>query len=230
MDIEVFCDESSQEVLADKSANKFLVLGSLWMPAEYREEFKSAIRAIKDEHHYHNEIKWNKVAPSSQAFYQKLVGYFFSTDNLRFRGILVEAEKVDMVRFNHADNELGFYKFYYQLLHHWVLDYNNYSFFLDHKINKDKTRLKELKRVLASANLFANIENVQALPSHESVGIQLADFFMGALNGKMNGKVTSEAKKGLIAEIEHGLGRPIQPTPKAEEKFNVFKINLQGGW
>jgi hypothetical protein len=43
--------------------------------------------------------------------------------------------------------------------------------------------------------LFASIENVQALPSKELLGIQLADFLMGALNGKVNGKITSEAKR-----------------------------------
>lgn len=230
MEFEVYCDESSPEVLWDKSANKYLVLGSIWIPAAFREELKRAIKAIKKEHNYRNEIKWNKVAPSSFEFYKALVRYFFNTECIRFRGIIVEADKVDMVKFHNDDSELSFYKFYYQLLHHWILDFNEYSIFIDHKVNKDLNRVHHLKDVLNKANLFSSIENLQALPSHELLGIQLADFLMGALNGKVNGKVTSTGKLGIIKEIETLLKHEIAPTPKAEEKFNVFKINLEGGW
>lgn len=135
-----------------------------------------------------------------------------------------------MVKFHNDNSELSFYKFYYQLLHHWILDFNEYYIFIDHKVNKDLNRIHKLKNVLNNANLFSSIENVQALPSNEMLGIQLADFLMGALNGKVNGKITSEAKLDIIRDIEKSLGNSIKPTPKAEEKFNVFKINLQGGW
>ncbi|TXD83865.1 DUF3800 domain-containing protein [Subsaximicrobium wynnwilliamsii] len=230
MKFEVYCDESSPEVLWDRTANKYLVLGSVWIPSDFREELKEAIKQIKNKHNYRNEIKWNKVSPSSFNFYKALVHYFFSTDSIRFRAIIVEADKVDMVKFHNDDSELSFYKFYYQLLHHWILDFNEYYIFIDHKINKDLNRIHNLKDVLNQANLFSSIENVQALPSHELLGIQMADFLMGAINGKMNGKITSETKKEIINEIEKRLGHAIMATPKAEEKFNIFKINLQGGW
>lgn len=230
MKFEVFCDESSPEVLWDKKANKFLVLGSVWIPADYRPEFKDSIKKIKEVHNYRNEIKWNKVSPSSLSFFKSLIKYFFSTENIRFRGILVEAEKVNMVKFHNDNSELSFYKFYYQLLHHWILDFNEYSILIDHKVNKDHNRVQDLQRILKQANLFSNIENVQALPSHEVLGIQLTDFLTGALNGKFNEKITSKAKKEIIEEIEKHLKRKIKPTPQAEKKFNVFKINLEGGW
>ncbi|MFN6077559.1 MAG: DUF3800 domain-containing protein [Fluviicola sp.] len=230
MKFEVYCDESSPEVLWDKKANKFLVLGSIWIPSDYRKEFKDSIKQIKTKYNYRNEIKWNKVSPSNLAFYLELIDYFFSTDNTRFRAIMIEAEKVNMVKFHNDDSELSFYKFYYQLLHHWILDFNDYSIFIDHKVNKDFTRIHKLKDVLSNANLFSSIENVQALPSNELVGIQMADLLMGALNGKVNGKTSSEAKHAVIKKIEEFLGKEIAPTPKAEINFNVFKINLEGGW
>ena len=230
MKFEVFCDESSPEVLWDRTANRFLVLGSVWIPADYREELKANIKKIKEEHNFRNEIKWNKVSPSSFEFFKSLITYFFSTENIRFRGILVEADKVDMVKFHDDDSELSFYKFYYQLLHHWILDFNEYSILIDHKVNKDRNRISSLKNILNQSNLFSNVENVQALPSHEVLGVQLADFLTGVLNGKFNKKITSEAKKEVIQEIERHIKGEIIPTPKAEEKFNVFKINLQGGW
>ena len=230
MKFEVYCDESSPEVLWDRKASKYLVLGSIWIPSDFRAELKATIKQIKEEHSYRNEIKWNKVSPTSLAFYKALVAFFFSTDSIRFRGIIVEAEKVDMVKFHNDDSELSFYKFYYQLLHHWILDFNEYCIFLDHKVNKEQNRLHKLKNVLNKANLFSSIENLQALPSHELLGVQLADFLTGALNGKMNGKITSESKKEIITDIEKELKREIEPTSKVEEKYNVFKINLQGGW
>lgn len=229
MKFEVFCDESSPEVLWDRTANKFLVLGSIWIPAHYRAELKTNIKIIKEKYNFRNEIKWNKVSPSSLEFFKSLIAYFFSTENIRFRGILVEADKVDMVKFHNDNSELSFYKFYYQLLHHWILDFNEYAILIDHKVNKDRNRIQKLKDILNHTNLFSNI-NVQALPSHEVLGVQLADFLTGALNGKFNEKITSEAKKEVIREIEKHIMGKIIPTPKAEEKFNVFKINLQGGW
>ncbi|MBC8554019.1 MAG: DUF3800 domain-containing protein [Candidatus Brocadiales bacterium] len=230
MNFNVYCDESSPEVLRDKLANRFMILGSLWLPVEYKAKFKEMIHLLKEEYSYHNEIKWNKVSPSSLDFYLALVNRFFSEKNLRFRALVVEAEKIDLVRFHHDDGELSFYKFYYQLLHHWIYDYNEYSIFLDLKVNKDRNRVHKLWEVLNSANLFSTIKNVQSLPSNESVGIQFADLFTGCINGKLNDKITSTAKQRLIAEIEHIIKHPIQPTTKAEVKFNIFRINLQGGW
>jgi len=230
MKFEVYCDESCPEVLKDKNANKFLILGSIWLPSDYRVGLKEEIQIIKEKHNYRNEMKWNKVAPSTVEFYKEILHFFFNSENIRFRSLLVEADKVDMVKFHNNDGELSFYKFYYQLLHHWILGFNEYSIFVDHKVNKDRNRVHELWKVLKNANLFAEIANVQALPSNESVGIQLADFLMGIVNGKFNAKVTSAAKLEVIAETEKILGRPISQTHRAEEKFNVFKINLQGGW
>ena len=34
----------------------------------------------------------------------------------------------------------------------------------------------------------------------------------------------------VVQRLESALGRPLAPTHKGEEKFNIFKIRLQGGW
>ncbi|MCK5740807.1 MAG: DUF3800 domain-containing protein, partial [Chlorobi bacterium] len=85
--------------------------------------------------------------------------------------------------------------------------------------------------VLKNSNLTSTIHNVQALPSHESSGIQLADILTGIVTAKFNNKTTSTAKNNLIQHIEKNyLGHKIRPTPKGSDKFNIFKINLRGGW
>ena len=135
------------------------------------------------------------------------------------------------MRFNSEDAELGFYKFYYQLLKHWIFDFNDYAIFTDLKKNRNKGRLKELEHTLDRSNLTSDVTQVQGLPSEQSLGIQLADILTGLVVSKFNKKASSTAKLELIEYIENKyLSKEIAPTSKWEEKFNVFKINLQGGW
>lgn len=230
MNFEVYCDESGLEALTRKDAHLYTAIGGIWMPADFRAVFKQNVNSIKDRHKIKGELKWNKVSPAYVDVYAELINYFFSAPKLRFRVILVESKTIDNFRFNDKDAELGFYKFYYQLLHHWIFDFNNYAIFLDYKINRDKGRLKKLKKVLLASNLTSEIDQLQALPSHESVAIQLADVLTGLVAAKFNSEISSSAKKDLIAFVETKLNKAISPTPKWEEKFNVFKINLQGGW
>ena len=231
MDFEIYADESGLEALINKKAHTYCSIGGIWIPAENRLQFKEDLKTIKNQYKIKGELKWQKMSPSYYELYKEIIDYFFKTPFIRFRVILVEASLVDNVKFNNTDAELGFYKFYYQLLHHWIYDFNTYNIFLDHKVNRNKGRFKELERVLDNANLTSDIKQVQGLPSNEQVGIQLADILIGLVASKVNGGVTSKAKLNLIKYVEDAyLGKEIAPTPKWEEKFNVFKINLKGGW
>lgn len=231
MNFEIYCDESGLEALTRKDAHLYTAIGGIWIPAEHRNTLKQGLTAIKEKHNIKGELKWQKFSPAYFELYKDVIDFFFLAGYIRFRVILIEAIKVDHMRFNNEDAELGFYKFYYQLLNHWILDFNSYDIFLDLKVNRNKGRLKELERVLDQSNLTSGIKQVQGLPSEQSLGIQLADVLTGLVAAKFNGEIKSEAKLDLIQYIEDKyLGRPIAPTPKWEEKLNVFKINLKGGW
>jgi hypothetical protein len=231
MNLEIYCDESGLEALTRKDAHLYTAIGGIWIPADFRNRLKEHINAIKVKHSIHGELKWQKLSPAYYDLYKDVVDYFFRANYLRFRVVLIEADKVDHIRFNLEDAELGFYKFYYQLLHHWIFDFNYYDIFLDLKVNRDKGRLKVLEKVLDRSNLTSDIKQVQGLPSEESVGIQLADVLTGLVASKFNGELKSAAKLGLIQYVEEKhLRKPIAPTSKWEEKFNVFRINLRGGW
>ena len=150
---------------------------------------------------------------------------------MRFRCIAIDREKVNLVRFHNCDQELGFYKFYYQLLHHWILDANSYSVFCDLKANRDPERLPVLARCLNNANLLSEVPIVQAIRSDESVLIQLADVLTGAVGARLNQTLSEDGSKiDIIRLIEQRLGRPLGHTRRGENKFNVFVIELQGGW
>ncbi|WP_114789801.1 DUF3800 domain-containing protein [Niabella yanshanensis] len=231
MNFEVYCDESGLEALTQKNAHLYVGIGGIWLPSECRSDFKDALKKIKEKYSVHGEWKWKKVSPAFFEMYKDIIDFFFNAEYIRFRVILIEANKVDNIRFHNDDAELSFYKFYYQLIKHWIFDFNTYTIFTDLKENRNKGRLNELHRVLDKSNLTSDVISVQGLPSEQSLGIQLADLLTGLVVSKFNNELKSEAKQGLIAHVEQVyLRNEIQPTPKWQEKFNVFKINLQGGW
>jgi len=162
-------------------------------------------------------------------FHKSIITYFFETEFIRFRIIIINSNEINNLKFNRNDAELGFYKFYYQLLHHWIFDHNNYDIFLDLKTFRDRTRLKILKEVLINANLTSDIRQVQSLPSNESIGIQIADLLTGLTVSKFNEEISSLIKFGLIEYIQSRYSS-INPTNSSENKFNIFRIKLQGGW
>lgn len=233
MKFDVYCDESRPDLLGSKNPPaQFMVIGSLWLATEHRDSYKQAVHELRNRHNVGGEFKWQKVSPSRQTFYDELIDWFFRQgDDLRFRCIAVEHEKVNLLKFHNKDQELGFYKFYYQMLHHWILDCNEYSVYCDFKSNRQSDRLHVLQKCLEASNLSSQILAVQSIRSKESVLMQLADVLTGAVGASLNGTLQSESAKAiLVSGIEARLERPIGHTIKAEQKFNVFVIDLRGGW
>jgi len=233
MKIDVYCDEAYPDLLSseDKQA-KYLFIGSLWLRTEDRESYKQAIHDLRNEYKIGPEFKWNKVSPSKLDFYKRLVEWFVEQEeNLRFRCIAIDSGKVDLLKYHGNDQELGFYKFYYQVLNQWIHECNEYQIFCDYKSNRRRDRLQVLKRCLDYANLSATISTVQAIKSEESVLIQLADLLVGIASAKFNNKlIEGSSKADLVEHLESSLGKAIVPTGLCEKKFNFFRINFSGVW
>ena len=233
MQFDIYCDESRPDLLSShKPQAQYMLIGSLWLPKDRRDKFKQDIHALRNKHKIGREFKWQKVSPSKVYFYKELVGWFNAMGKqLRFRCIAVEHEQVNLKLYHNNDQELGFYKFYYQLLHHWIYDFNEYNFFVDYKANRNLCALSDLKRCLAFSNLSSVVKIVQAVHSKESVFIQLVDVLTGIASYRLNNIIKpNSAKFELICEFERLFGREIRPTYRSEQKFNVFKIDLSGGW
>ncbi len=233
MNFDVYCDESRLDLLCSKKPSaRYMVIGSVWLAKEDRHLFKQEIHELRNKHKIGGEFKWLKISPSRVDFYKELANWFFDKGNkIRFRSIAVEQDKINLVQFHKGDQELGFYKFYYELLNKWILDFNQYSIFCDYKTNRDPDRLIKLKECLCSSSLSSTINTVQAISSSESVLIQLADVLTGAVAARLNEKLTEgSAKSQFVHIIENHIGRHINHTPLGEQKFNTFIINLQGGW
>lgn len=233
MDFEVYCDENFPDLFTStRPKARYMMIGGLWIPSDRRNHVKENISRIREKHQAWGEIKWTKVSPSKLDFYQELIDLFFSYGaNMRFRCIAIDREAYDAAR-NNGDNELGFYKFYYQLIHHWIFDHNSYSIFCDTKTNRDKYRLKVLRQCLGYSNRTSQVTSIQALPSKQVVLIQLCDLLLGAASSRMNNTLTQgSAKSELVQLLESRLNvHQLGPTSRNADKFNIFKINLQGGW
>jgi len=233
VNFEIYCDESQQELFGSPTElrkGKFTTIGGLWIEASIRQDIKEAIKKLRDKYNLHGEFKWTRVSPSKLAFYLELIDLFFATDSMRFRCLVLPALQLDAIRFHSGDTELMFYKFYYQLLHHWIEDANTYRIFVDMKTNRIGGRLERLREVLASANRFAFVEQIQALPSNEVDLLQLVDVLIGAVGYRFHSRKGSRAKLSVVNRIEEHLGHPIRKTPRHVEKFNVFLWRPGGGW
>lgn len=233
MDIDVYCDEANPDLFSSTNPQaRFLVIGGVWIKSEDRDRFKEAIHILREKYKIGGEFKWTKVSPSKINFYMALLTWFHEQgDNIRFRCIAIDREQVDLILFHQSDQELGFYKFYYQMLHHWIHPFNEYRVFCDLKRNRLQNRLHTLKACLTHANLDASIETVQSVRSKESVLIQLSDVLVGVASSRLNDRLTSSgAKEKAVKHLEGLLGRKIASTALCEKKFNVFKITLSGGW
>lgn len=236
MKIEIYCDESRHDLLANQQIvtenNRYTVIGGVWLESSIRENLKNEIKALREKYHTYGEIKWNNVSDSRLNFYKSLIKLFFTYNlDLRFRAIIIDALTVDLAKFHNSDAELGFYKFYYQLLFHWINTDDTYYIFTDYKRNRKNNRILELKEIINSAKHCSTIKHIQAIDSKESLILQLEDLIMGAVGYKYNfgynGK--SRAKMEIVNLIENNLEKPITNTNKNELKFNIFEIKLDSG-
>ncbi|OUI98322.1 DUF3800 domain-containing protein [Acetobacter sp. DsW_54] len=234
MKFEVYCDETHPDLfMSGNPRARYLTIGSLWLPADLRADAKEKIYRLRELHSVWGEVKWTKISPSKVDFYFELINLFMSYGmDMRFRCIAVDRTQVNLA-LHDGDGELGFYKFYYQLLHHWILDFNEYRIFCDLKSNRDRTRLGLLKRCLCYANKSSKIADIQSLPSSEVALLQLSDVLLGAASSRLNNTLKQgSAKESLVKLLETRLDlrRPLEATGAAEKKFNIFKIRLEGGW
>lgn len=228
--VEVYCDESRPELMAGgRPSAKFTLIGSLWIPAEDRPELKAQIHQLRNYYDCWGEAKWSKISSSKLDFYTDLVDVFLDHPSAQFRCIAIEATLLDLARFHNDDGELGFYKFYYQLLYHWIRPGRGYRVFCDQKVNRDRARLSTLATVLQNACKQSSIAGIHAVDSKESSLTQVCDLLLGASQARANGSIeSSSAKQAVLKYVEDRIGRSISPTPASEEKFNVFRIRLAG--
>ncbi len=209
-----------------------MVIGGLWLPTSERDEFKPEIHQLRDRHRIGGEFKWQKVSPSREAFYRQLVEWFQGKgEQLRFRCIAVDHTQVDLKLYHEDDQELGFYKFYYQLLHHWILDFNHYSVFVDFKSNRRRDRCMCCAGAWTIPICPPKYTTFrQCVPRNQCLFSWPMCSPAWPRTGSMTGYAKAVPKPGSCSITKTCTAVALRHTFKGEQKFNVFRIDLAGGW
>lgn len=217
-----YCDESTH---LENDGEPFMIIGYISTPYHLLKMHNQNIRELKTKHFLRGELKWSALSKSQYPFYNELIDYFFSNSSLQFRAIVIDKAKLDHEVFNQTHDE--FYdKMYYQLLNKKIHPEHSYNIFIDIKDTYSYLKAKSLKRYLERD--YSNIRNLQVIKSYESELMQLADVLIGALNYRIRGLNKVTAKNNIIEKIEKHCGKPLtQRTPKDEDKFNLFYIDLK---
>ncbi len=204
----------------------FMLLGYVSVPYNQMRNHSQRIKEIKKKHNYFGEIKWSKVSNSQHKFYNELIDYFFESD-LCFRAIVIDKSQVDNADYDQSYDTF-YYKMYYQLINHKLDTLASYNIYLDIKDALSAGKVKKLKEILQTK--FGVIRNLQNIRSDESLFMQLTDLVMGAVNYhlRFSDKGRVIAKNNIIARIQKNSNHQLDhSTPKAENKLNLFFIELQ---
>ena len=225
----VYCDESRQD--SPGKGHRYMAIGGLWVKESVKPGLSGAFRKLCRSLNLNSEIKWSKVSQKRLADYRRLVDFFFDSGQLYYRVIIVDQSKVDLTRYHDGDQELGFYKFYYQMLKAWIGKGNEYLILLDFKQNKTKTRYSDLRAILRRrANAAGGtIRDLTVIDSSEAPLAQLCDLLTGAVAASCCSD-TRSAKADLAAHVASRAGLPnlkIRHISPSFTKFNIFRINLR---
>lgn len=223
-EINIYCDESNHLETGNISP---MVLGAIYIPQEKLKSANKRVREIKTKYgvSQHTEVKWKKVSSKKIQLYLDLVDYFFDNDDLHFRAIIIDKNKLDHKTYNQTHDEF-YYKMYFELLNKILDPQNKYYIYLDIKDTQGNKKAKKLRDVLCN-NMFdfdGNIlQRIQQVRSHEVEILQLADLLIGAMQFLNRLDVKSEAKKRIIERIRARSGYDLlKSTLVREPKANLF--------
>lgn len=219
----IYCDESRH---TSDSGDHFMVIGALSCPEARKRDIVHRIHNLRAIHATQGEFGWKRLSPNKRGFYWALIDLFASEPDLQFRCIVV-----DRTRFVSDDQELGFYKLYYQMLVHWLSPGCTYRVLLDQQQNKEQGRFSTLREVLRRKLMGrAKILSLEPGDSSELEIMQLADLLVGAVGYERNGRTTSATKVEFCQDLASALGVPAisRSTAPDEEKFNVFHFGSRG--
>lgn len=206
-----------------------MLIGGLWISQELEAQVRDSIREVRAQHNLRAEMKWTKVSETMLAAYKDFVDVFFKADALAFKCIVVDTRLLDYKAFHKGDKELGFYKFYFQLISRNLFPQNLYWLYTDERKNRKSSRLATLivtvNRWCMKNKKVAPLRLIEPRRSHNEDFIQLADILLGAIAYVWNGQTGSRAKLALVEHIARRINYSTlkfatRPTAK---KMNVWK-------
>lgn len=223
----LFLDESSH---LENDKSPVMVIGFIKVPGDRYKELKDQLKHIKFKHGIPHEFKWNTTSNTKIEFYEELINFFFGS-SISFRSVIVKyKQNLDHEQFNKGSHDNFYYKMIYFLLNNPYFNSpeDDYRVFLDIKDTRGREKLAKINEIFQSQHHGTSpFKHFQHIRSHESVFIQLADLFIGAIGykakGLNNSKGANYAKNHIIELLEKYSGYNIdEGTEPWEKKFNIF--------
>lgn len=235
----IHCDES-------QTGARHVVYGGIITSGRNVEWFDALMQAWRVEHNMLKELKWTRVTNQKYAEYQSLVDLFFEhadLNRLHFKSVIFDMHQVDYSTYHEGDEELGFYKLYYQFLLHKFGRYaksDNHALhiFIDERSTRRKFPLRTLHGALNAGikNKYGRtadvVRQLEPRKSKEHNLMQVADVLMGAIGWHANdlgdrpeareAKINLAsyiAKKAKLASLKHG-------TPWGQENFEIWRFKF----
>jgi len=225
MEYNIYCDESCH---LENDPHKSMVLGASWCDKADKDGIFERIKEIKLKHRLpaNFEIKWNKVSEAKLTFYKELINFFFDTDKLSFRALVIPDKKeLNHEKYEHTHDQF-YYKIYFDMLKIIISPHDSYYIYLDIKDSQGYEKVKKLHDVISNAHYdFSKniVKNIQEVRSEEVSILQITDLLIGAMSYFHRGLQTSNAKLELIDLIKKRSGYSLlRSTLPGERKFNYF--------
>ena len=225
MEYNIYCDESCH---LENDPHKAMVLGAVWCASQERREIFDRLKDIKIKHGFKSdfEIKWHKVSVTKLAFYKEVINFFFDTDKLHFRALVVaDKNELNHEEHNHTHDDF-YYKMYFDMLKIIIRPRDSYNIYLDIKDTNGYEKVEKLHEVICNAHYdFSKniVKKIQEVRSDEVSILQITDLLIGALSYVHRDLHTNEAKVELIRLIQRRSGYSLKhSTLPSESKFNLF--------
>lgn len=226
----IYCDESCHTL---NDGNSIMVLGGVWCSKDKVHKINEEIRAIRKKHAISHEMKWVKLSESKKEAYFVLIKYFFETEDLHFRVLVVDnKDAIDHKSHNQTHDE-WYYKMYFNMLKTILNPRDQYNIYLDIKDTRSKTKIRKMREVLSNSKYdFSNqlISNMQVVMSNEIEIMQIVDVLIGAVAYNAREMSRVSAKNEIIEYIKQESGYTLKKNSLyRESKFNIFHLQLDEG-
>jgi hypothetical protein len=221
----IYCDESGMD------GSVYYGFGSLWMPWERRGDFAHLITETRASHRYTDEIKWTHVGRSSEAFYTNLIDAFFVRNWLMFHALIIRKGYSD--RTFHKDFDEEKTKRLVMLIRKKIAFFcaGDPSKRYHVRVDPLPVRYKKTDEVafkIAGAMLKKDLGNTPletlfTRHSHETPGIQMVDFLLGAALAGWQNKATADHKLRVRRHLAKHLG---WPDMDSDTRPSLWKFNI----
>ncbi len=224
MEYNIYCDESCH--LKSNDSN-IMLIGAIYCPTSKVKKINEYVEHLKENYNFSNkiELKWNKVDKKTEKLYLDIINYFFNSDYLKFRVIVIDKTKLNHEKYNQTENDF-YHKAYYEMLKYIITPENSYNIYPDIKDTNSyyyhQIMLNFLRFKMDDTNK-KTIKKVQPIRSYEAPILQINDILIGALSYYYRHLDNNKTKLNIINDIQKFYTNSFDKTSYySNTKFNIF--------